>query len=303
MKIMLLKHLITVVVILFNPTVTAQESTILTENYSSSIETWRKGHEAKFSSPTGWLALTGHYWLKEGTNSIGSGDQFPILLPHDLHCDANAAFVVQNGNVELLIEDSSPVRINGKGSGLYQLSLDTERDEADCPELISIAPNISLQLVRREGRLAVRVRDSQSELLTSFKGKKWFAPHPRFRVTANFIAYEQPKIIEIRNVKGTAIESRFAGQLEFEILGRKFSLQANAEPSNKLFVIFKDKTNGLSTYGGGRFLDAELSDDNKVILDFNRAYQPPCAYSPHTLCPLPPKQNHLDVAIEAGERL
>lgn len=271
-------------------------------SYSKSIEKWRAEHEARFRSPSGWLALIGHFWLKEGENRIGQSNNDPIRLPSNLKESHFGAFYLRGDSVHLYTPADSSITVNGEHVEKQALKIDAREAEADGSDVLRIGDRITLQLVRREGKWAVRVRDSQSELLTGFQGKKWFQPNAEFCVTAKYKPREQPLVMQIKNIKGTSIDSKFSGTVEFELQGRPFTLEAITESPKKLFIIFKDKTSGSSTYAAGRFLDVDLGDEGEVVLDFNKAYQPPCAFSPHTLCPLPPKQNHLDIAIEAGER-
>jgi uncharacterized protein (DUF1684 family) len=194
--------------------------------------------------------------------------------------------------------------VDGKAVSEATLSIDATKPESDCPTKIAVGDRLKLQLVRRTGRLAIRVRDSQSELLQSFRGKAWFDVKPEYRVLARFEPYDKAKLIKITNVKGDQVDTPLGGVLHFEWQGQSLSLDAIQESPKSLFVIFKDGTSGKSTYGAGRFVDVDLpaDSDGHVVLDFNKAYSPPCAWNSHTLCPLPPKQNHLPIVIEAGER-
>lgn len=271
-------------------------------SYVDSIKTWRAEHEAKFRSPTGWLALTGHYWLKQGENRIGNTSSETVRLPVDLDKSISASIYLIGDVAELQVPKSVPITVNGESVEQARLPMESDEVEADCKDVIRVADRVVLQLVRRVGKLAIRVRDSQSELLKNFKGKNWFDVDPQYCVTAKFVRRAQPLIEKIKNIKGDSIESKFSGIIEFELQGNKYQLDAIPE-GNSLFVIFKDKTNGESTYPAGRFLDVELPESGDLItLDFNKAYQPPCAFSPHTLCPLPPKRNYLEVMIPAGEK-
>ena len=206
--------------------------------------------------------------------------------------------------IELHTPADSGITVDGQFSPLSRLKLDWEKAESDCSNIIQIGDRVQLQLVRREGRLAMRVRDAESDLIKGFQGKHWFSIDPKFRVQATFRPYPEPREVSIRNIKGAQIETKFVGTVEFHLDGKTYSLEALSETPETLFIIFKDKTCGKATYAAGRFLDVPLAAaGQQLTLDFNLAYQPPCAFSPHTLCPLPPSQNHLDIAIEAGERM
>ncbi len=273
------------------------------QSYAESVEQWRKEHEAKFRSPTGWLALTGHYPLRQGENRIGATANDFIRLPEEFGEKISASIFLIGDVVELHVPAGSPITVNGETVTMKRLQLESDEEESDCKDVIRCADRVTLQYVRRVGKPAIRVRDSESELLKNFKGKNWFTPDPTFCVKAKFVRRSNPLVAKIKNIKGDTIESKFAGTLDFELQGQKIQLEAIAEAPKSLFVIFKDKTSGNSTYAAGRFLDVQLPEQgDDVIVDFNKAYQPPCAFSPHTLCPLPPKQNQLDIAITAGEK-
>ena len=271
-------------------------------NYEQEILEWRSKHEDKFRSPTGWLALVGHYWLVEGDNSLGSEQDSFVQLPSIAGLKASGNFRLAKNKVSLHVNSGSQVLVNDKSIDDVVLVIDSSLPETNGTDNIQVGDRITLQLVRRNNRYAVRVRDSQSPLLVEFKGKRWHPVDPKYRVEATFKKFETPRSVKIINIKGDETDSKLIGKLEFTIDQRTFSLDALADSPDELFIIFKDKTSGKSSYGAGRFLDIPIpTEGDKVVLDFNKAYSPPCAFSPHTLCPLPPKQNHLDIAIEAGE--
>jgi uncharacterized protein len=270
--------------------------------YAKQIQEWRDEHESRFKSAKGWLALIGHYWLKEGANTFGPGDSYDIQLPGDIQEKAAGTIQVQANSVRLETSADSGVLVDGKETTRTALTIDNLKPEADSQHAISIGDRIQLQLVRRNNRLAIRVRDRESQAVQKFQGKKWFPIDPDYAVNATFTPYEPPKPSSIVNVRGETTEVEIVGQLTFELHGQTCSLDAMSESPDDLFVIFKDKTNGDSTYGPGRFLNTSQPKDGKVTLDFNKSYNPPCAFSPHTLCPLPPAQNHLKIEITAGER-
>ena len=265
---------------------------------------WRAEHEARFCSPTGWLALTGHYWLRPGDNRVGSSEDCVVQLPADAAQGLAGVFKLNDNKVVLSISSGGPLLVDGKEATQASLPIDATLPESDCAVKLEIGDRLRLQLVRRAGRMAVRVRDSQSELIKSFTGKHWFDVDSQYRVLAKYHRFEQPKSLKIINVKGDEVDSKIAGSLEFQLKGQTYQLDAIEEGPDSLFVIFKDRTNGKSTYGAGRFVDVSLpaDKDGNVVIDFNKTYSPPCAWSPHTLCPLPPKQNHLPIEIEAGEK-
>lgn len=277
---------------------------VVDESYTDQVLKWRSEHETRFRSPTGWLALIGHYWLQPGENSLGTSEDCEVRLPADASKEVVGFFRLSGNRVSLTITAGGPMLVDGQASVQADLPIDSGVPESDCAVKLEVGDRLKLQLVRRAGKFAVRVRDSASESIQEFKGKQWFDVDPDYRVVAKYTPFAQPKSVKIVNVKGDEIESMIAGTLEFQLKGQTLQLEAIAESPESLFVIFKDRTNGQSTYGAGRFVDVELAPnkDGNVVIDFNKTYSPPCAWSPHTLCPLPPKQNHLPLAIPAGEK-
>jgi uncharacterized protein len=270
-------------------------------SHEKEILDWQLANEKRFQEPFGWLALTGHYWLQEGINSVGSDANSQVKLPENLPPNASGSIFVKGRTVELRTGQDSPIQINGRSETNVKLSIDSSEAESDGSDKITIGDRVRLQLVRRVGRFAIRVRDRESSLLKEFKGKKWHPPRPEYRVEATFTPYEPVRSIQIVNIQGDSVESKVVGSLKFRIQDNELQLDAFSESPDSLFLVFKDRTSGKTTYAPGRFLTTEAPVNGRVILDFNKAYNPPCAFSPHTLCPLPPKQNHLDIEIAAGE--
>jgi len=159
-------------------------------------------------------------------------------------------------------------------------------------------------VIKRGDRIGVRVRDPKSPVRTGFKGLEYFAADPAYKVTAEFVPYEKPRKMPVPTVIGTVEEMDAPGRVRFVIAGKELWLDPVVEDPKEpsLFFIFKDETSGRETYPAGRFLYADMPKDGKVVLDFNKAYNPPCAFTPYATCPLPPKRNALPVRIEAGEK-
>ena len=150
-------------------------------------------------------------------------------------------------------------------------------------------------------RYAIRLKDRNSKLRKDFTGLHWFPIDPAYRVVGHFVPYPKPKTEMIENVMGDVDQEQIPGYVEFTLKGKKLRLESALDGSDFEFV-FRDLTSGHETYGAARFLDTELAKDGSVVMDFNEAYNPPCAYNPYTTCPLPPPQNRLAVRIEAGEK-
>jgi uncharacterized protein len=159
-------------------------------------------------------------------------------------------------------------------------------------------------IIKRADAFGVRLRDYEADAVSKFEGVEQYPIDLNWRIEAKFIPYESSKTIAITNVLGQTTPNPTPGYLEFQIEGKTFTLDAlGAEEDDELFLIFADETSGEETYGGGRYMYVKKADaSGKVIIDFNKAYNPPCVYTPHATCPLPPRQNILDVAITAGHK-
>jgi uncharacterized protein (DUF1684 family) len=155
-------------------------------------------------------------------------------------------------------------------------------------------------VIERGNRYGIRLKDKNSELRKAFTGLKYFPPLEEYRVKARFVPYDPPKMIPVPNILGQVDEEPSPGYVVFMLNGRECRLDPVTE-GDSLFFIFKDLTSGKETYPPGRFLNTEMPQNGEVVLDFNQAYNPPCAFTPYATCPLPPEQNKLPIAIEAGE--
>ena len=244
---------------------------------------WRQKREAELRADQGWLAVSGLPWLKEGKTTLGSGEGNTIRL-----ADGPAQWgVIERIESKVVLEpnDGPPREI-------------TVKDE---PFRIG---RTWIQLIRRSELVGLRLWDPGNARKMAFKGLRWFDVNEHYRVRGRLIPSTQPSTVKIANVLGQVNDFESPGVVEFEILGKKLRLTPVYETPkhDELFYIFKDATAAKSTYGAGRFVYSALPDpDGTVILDFNRAYSPPCAFTDFATCPLPPVQNRLGVAIEAGE--
>lgn len=272
------------------------------EEYRQTIEAWRRENDRKLRAAEGWLALIAHVWLEPGRQTIGVLPTDAVRLPAELGPLARAEVLVADGRVTLACDELSEFRVNGQWQPRVELRLESEKAEADGVDQVTRGDRLRLQLVRRSGKLALRVRDAQSDAVARFGGKRWYPVDTSYRFPAVYHAYAEPKSARIVNVRGDETTMEIVGQAEFEVDGKRHRLDAMLESPTELFFVFRDATSGRETYAAGRFLNTEVPADGAMFtLDFNKAYNPPCAVSPHTLCPLPPAQNHLPVPIEAGE--
>ena len=259
---------------------------------------WRDKRDKSLRAADSWLTVSGLFWLKEGSNSFGTWNGMNIVLPAGSAPANIGTLELANGVVTLMVTDGVNVRDSG-GKLLREYEM---RFEGDPPGPFSVG-SLTLSVIKRGARYGLRVKDKNSQALRDFKGLEWFPARESYRVTATFIPDPQPKEMMIMNVLGDQLKMKSPGVLSFTLNGRTHQLRPVVEEGeNRLFIIFRDQTAGKTTYGAGRFLYADLPKDGKVILDFNHAENPPCAFTAYATCPLPPRANFLPIAIPAGER-
>jgi uncharacterized protein len=232
---------------------------------TANYQKWRAEYEAGLKAPNGWLSVAGLYWLHPGAN--------PIPLP--------------NGKTAAFHLDAGKVTFENR---LLKPDADTVKQG-----------DVSLSPIERGGKIGIRVRDPNAETRRDFTGCKWFPASAQWRIDAKWVAYPKPKTISITNILGMKDEEPSPGYAEFTLNGKQLRLEPVTE-DNELFFMFKDSTSGHITYGAGRFLYAAMPKTDRVELDFNKATNPPCAFTAFATCPLPPRQNVLPVPIEAGEK-
>lgn len=267
-------------------------------SFQTGTKKWRRDHEAEIKAEDGWLSVSGLYWLKEGVTRIGAdAKQVDIALPSGSAPPKVGTLELAGGVVTLKVEDGIVVTVNDNPVHDYVMKFDTEKP----PDQFRVG-SLKLGVIKRGNRYGLRVRNKNSPERLGFRGLKWFPAQQHYRVVATFTPYEQPKEIIIMNVLGDELKMKTPGLLSFTLNGKKFELRPLVEDDKKLFIIFRDLTAGRTTYPAGRFLYADLPKDGKVVLDFNRAENPPCAFTDFATCPLPPRQNFMKVAINAGEK-
>jgi uncharacterized protein len=263
-------------------------------DYSQQILAWQRHREAGLHSPTGWLTLAGLFWLKPGDSTIGSGETSDFLLPQHAPSQVGV-FHVSGNDVSFTNLGGASVTLNqAPVKGTVDLKHDVDDDKSD---EIQAGP-VLFYVIDRDGQLAVRVKDRSSETLKNFKGTEFFPINPAFRFEAKFIP--ESKMIPVPNVQGKTEMEESPGVVEFEHEGKVFRLRPIYE-GKTLFFIFKDETSRKETYQGGRMVNTPLPQLGKVVLDFNKAYSPPCMFSPYATCPWPLKENSLPFRVEAGE--
>jgi uncharacterized protein (DUF1684 family) len=267
--------------------------------YRLEIEKWREGRISRLRAEGGWLSVVGLSWLEPGKNAVGSGPGNRVTLPEGKTPTFVGTLDLAGDHVTLHAAPGAGLTNAGKPVTTLAMQAD-----ADGEPTVVATGSISFFVIRRGSRLGVRVKDSQSEARRKFGAIESFPIEPKWRVEARFEPYDPPHRIPVPTVLGTTESSESPGALVFELEGRSYRLDPVLEEgATDLFVIFGDRTNGAETYGAGRFLYAAPPKDGRTVIDFNKAYNPPCVFTAFATCPLPPAQNKLPVRIEAGEKV
>jgi uncharacterized protein (DUF1684 family) len=267
-------------------------------DYVKAIEKWRSDREADLKKETGWFTLAGLFWLKEGINTVGAGEDFDIRLTDNFKKGKFGEIDLKSGMVTLKVEEG--VESQGDGKGITT-NIQMVSDEKGEPTKIRTGSQ-TFYLIKREERFGIRLKDSQSKARLAFKGLHWFPIDESYKVTARYEAFPEPKEVMVPNVLGGKFKMKTPGTLKFVLKGKEYSLQPIEEDDGKLFIIFSDESNRSETYKSGRFLYADRPANDEAVLDFNKAENPPCAFTPFATCPLPPPGNSLDIEIKAGEK-
>lgn len=269
------------------------------EDYTAEIAQWRSERVGRLTAPDGWLSLIGLHWLEVGDNSVGSAEDNRARL------SAGAAYLgtvrlAPDGKVAFLAAPGSLTNVDGVAAGEHPIEL---HYGAGKPSLVT-ARNVSFFVIKRGDKIGLRVRDTDSARRSGFVGIDYFELDPAWRIEAQWVAFQQPRMIPITNVLGQTSSMPVPGKAVFTRDGKTFELLPVLEGAGEpLFFIIADATSGVETYEASRFLYAEPPKDGKVILDFNRAQNPPCAFTPFATCPLPPKENRLPIRVTAGEKV
>lgn len=268
------------------------------QQYVDSVNVWHQQRIERLKKPDGWLSLIGLYRLMSGENTFGSDSGNAIVFPPKAP-KSIGKFLVDGDEIRVHIKPGIQVLSQQKTVTELQLQSDVENS----PTLLTLN-SLSWYVIKRGESYLVRLKDSESPLIRNFRGIERYPVDPRWRVKARFIPYQPSKKIPVPNVLGTVFMESSPGALIFKIKGKEFRLDPIAEAgAERYFVIFGDQTNGFETYGAGRFLYIDKPGTDEVtFIDFNKSYNPPCAFTPYATCPLPPSQNKLPVKITAGEK-
>jgi uncharacterized protein (DUF1684 family) len=278
-------------------TATALASDLQTER--TNVEQWRTERVADLTNETGWLTLVGLYWLNPGENTIGRASSSTLVLDHPNLADTAGTFVLTGDKVTFTAKPGSGIT----HGGAPVTTIDMVSDAKESPTVIS-SGTLRLFIIERAGKFAVRVRDVASVRRRDFRGLEYFPISSDWVFEARFEPYEPVRHIKIVNILGMEENMVSPGAVVFTRNGQEIRLDAVLDGANAtdLFIMFADGTSGHDTYGAGRFLHAPFAADGKTVVDFNKAYNPPCAFNNFATCPLPPYQNRVKLKITAGEK-
>jgi uncharacterized protein (DUF1684 family) len=258
-------------------------------------EAWRMQHEASYRRE--YVPLAGLFALKPGPNTAGSAPTNNIVLPKSAPATIGR-FVLTGRNVRF--EPQPGARVTMKGKPVAS-AVALKSDIAEDPDELALG-DIALWVHLSGDRLTIRMRDPNSETARSFRGFQWFPIEDQYRVTGRFIKDPAPHDVKAPNQLGDEDTMQTEGVVEFTIGGQTVRLRPMTTRPKRFWFIFRDGTSGKETYETARFLYADLRDDGTTVLDFNQAYNPPCAFNPYTTCPIPLPENRLKVRIPAGEK-
>jgi len=270
--------------------------------YTAEIQSSRAQREERLKAPDGWLSLVGLDWLSEGDNLIGADPEAVVFLDAPGIPQNVGTITLDKGQATLLVTGDAEVRLNDEIIELPRTLL-SDADHGG-PDLLRIG-RLTAYVIKRGGRLAVRIKDPEAPTRLDFTGIEYFPLNPALKVEARLESFPEPRDVSIPTAVGTEDHMLCPGVLHFTVDGRELTLQPWIEtPDDRdLFIVFTDGTSGRLTYGAGRFLSAELREDGMTTLDFNQATNPPCGFTPFATCPLAPPENALEVDILAGEQL
>jgi hypothetical protein len=268
--------------------------------YAAAVAGWQAERAAGLRQADGWFSLVGLFWLQPGENPFGSDPANRLAFPAGKAPARAGVFVLTDSAVTLRARPGAGITRDGEPVTVLVLRADAD---SGGPDVLALGP-LRFHVIRRGERLGVRLKDLESPARAAFTGLEYYPVDPTWRVAARIERHDPPRNVAITNVLGDVSESESPGTVVFERGGRTYRLDPILEEgADELFLIFADSTNGRGTYGAGRFLYAAApGPDGRLELDFNRAYNPPCAFTPFATCPLPPPQNRLALAVTAGEK-
>ncbi|HSZ83910.1 MAG TPA: DUF1684 domain-containing protein [Polyangia bacterium] len=283
-------------------TTAVAEAPLTDAAYRAEVTQWRRERDERLRAPDGWLSLVGLHWLVLGRNRFGGAPEDDVPLPSGVPAHAGTFVVAGHEahfDVRVEVPEHSPLTLNGGAARSGPL----RTDAAATPDVLALG-TVSWQVIERGARVGVRVRDSASPARRTFAGSTWYAIDPAYRVVARFAPRAGATEVVVPDASGGQQKLKSPGTLTFTLRGEVQRLDPvlDGDDVDDQMIVFRDATSAHTTYGAGRFVRARRQRDGTFVVDFNRAYAPPCAFTPYATCPLPPPQNRMRIAVEAGDR-
>jgi len=266
-------------------------------SYQEEIQEWQQSLDANLRKENSWLALAGLFWLDEGKNTFGASDENDIVFPDAGIPLQIGVFNVDGDTVTLKVTADTPIDVDGVPAKEALLRPDISGE----PTQLKLS-SLTFILIQREDGFGIRLWDAKNPTRDSFPGRQWFPIDKNFRIEGSYQRYADGQLASFERKNGAAFEARLEGEVRFSINGEAHALAAFEDENGELFIMFRDATNGSESYGSGRYLSVDAPQDGVAIIDFNRAVNPPCAFTPYATCPLPPAQNNLPIRIPVGEK-
>ena len=280
-----------------NPPAETPKAEMPSDPYLAEVTKFRQDREATLKGNAGWLTVAGLWFLTHPQTTFGSDPLNDIVFPASAPWRAGT-FELRNGKVTVKAAEGVTFQLDGK-------ALTTAELKSDVPgpaDRLSLGSDLQFWVHNSGERLSIRLRDQNSSLRTKFVGLSWFPIDPAYRVEATYTPFDKPKIVDVASQVGDTDKTPIPGLVTFRLNGQEYALEPFAEPGDPQFwFVFRDLTSQKETYPATRFLYAPAPVKGKMVLDFNKTVNPPCAYNPYTTCPLPTEQNRLRTRIEAGE--
>lgn len=269
------------------------------DDYAATIERHRAERVARLTAPDGWLTLAGLFWLGPGENQLGSDPGGAVVLMAPGVPALAGSLFLEGSTVRLVPAPGAGIVLDGEPVAERVL-----RDDADGRPDVLAAGRLSFHVIKRGERFGVRVKDPEAPARKAFRGIEYFPLDPAWRVRGTFEPFARPREVQLTTMAGTVERLLAPGTVTFEVHGARLTLVPFVERAEdqELWFIFADRTSGKETYGF-RYLYADSNRDGPIELDFNAAYNPPCAFTPYATCPIAPRENRLDVRVEAGEKI
>jgi len=263
--------------------------------YRADMEQWHTERLLRLKQKNSWLTLAGLYWLPEGTSTFGSDSSNTIVFPAG--APPFAGKLERRGDTVFLISTEVPMMVDS----VITAGTNLRSDAAGKPSVVTLG-SFAWHVIKRGNLMGIRLRDFESPMVHELDSIPFYEINLRWRITADYKPFDTPEKQKVQTVVGVEAENIIPGVLSFSVDGKKMKLYPVAG-EGEWSIVFGDLTNGDVTYPGGRFLDISVPDgNNKVVIDFNKAYNPPCAFTPYATCQLPHRSNMLPVKIEAGEK-